>query len=824
MIRLTNVKKSFNRHKSNEIRAIDNTSIELGDTGLVTFLGNSGCGKTTLLNAIGGLDKVDSGDIYIDGERLTRRTSGRRDVMRNARIGYIFQNYNLIEDATVFENVALPLRMTGFTNKAAIERRVMYILKRVGIDRYRNRPAKMLSGGERQRVGIARAIVKNPSIIIADEPTGNLDSANTIEVMNIIKAVSKEKLVILVTHERDIAEFYADRIVEIVDGRVVSDRANEHEGNLDYRLDTKIYLKDMPVHEDLSREGFDIQLYSDRKELPAGIRIVVRGGNIYIDTGDTLDMGAEGLEMVDGHYEGLSKDVYEKYEFNYQDFYANAEAREGASTRGVPKAPRYRRIYGVGNSILGGFRKIRRYSVIKKILLVGFILASMFVVYAASNVAGVLHITDDKFTTMDKDYVTVKVGQLTEGKLKELSSMEGLDYAIPGPAIVHFAIPLDDYIQSAGMVNVISGSLSDKDKVSEEDLLCGHLPENKYELVVDKMIIDMMTEYDRSFAQIGIADYEDFVGRTLKTNLLPDFTIAGISNRMEPCIYADRSMFQLLVMNDAGEDASSIVRPPYVPQPDQLCDASLYEDKPYLSVVRGEWPDEDGEVLVPESLLYEVGLGGQINIKVGGEYLVVSGFYHDMRGGEGLYVTRSTLFRSMIGNFDQVTLSPVDRESFVAGIDPQSMEVIDNYATQKEMYTTQMQAGVTRTIAIAVVIVLISLIEIYLILRASFLSRIKEVGVLRAIGLKKSDIYRMFAGEVFAITMLTTLPGVIGMGYVMYNVAQVGYLSSMYRVTWWLLAGCFCVLFLFNMLAGLLPVFRTMRKTPAAILARNDVN
>ena len=134
--------------------------------------------------------------------------------------------------------------MMGIKDKKEIEERVMYILKRVGIDKYKNRPAKMLSGGERQRVGIARAIVKNPKIIIADEPTGNLDSKNTIEIMNIIKAISREKLVILVTHEREIAEFYASRIIEIVDGRIVSDKENAHDDELDYRLENKIYLQD----------------------------------------------------------------------------------------------------------------------------------------------------------------------------------------------------------------------------------------------------------------------------------------------------------------------------------------------------------------------------------------------------------------------------------------------------------------------------------------------------------------------------------------------------------------------------------------------------
>ena len=183
MIRLEKVDKYFNRKKKNEIHVINNTSLELDDKGLVTFLGHSGCGKTTLLNTIGGLDKVNSGRIFIDDQEITRKSSNKIDEIRNGNIGYIFQNFNLMEDASVFDNVAIALKMMGIKDKAEIQKRVMYILERVGMDRYKNRPAKMLSGGERQRVGIARALVKNPKIIIADEPTGNLDSSNTIEIM-----------------------------------------------------------------------------------------------------------------------------------------------------------------------------------------------------------------------------------------------------------------------------------------------------------------------------------------------------------------------------------------------------------------------------------------------------------------------------------------------------------------------------------------------------------------------------------------------------------------------------------------------------------------
>ena len=129
--------------------------------------------------------------------------------------------------------------------------------------RYRNRYADMLSGGERQRVGIARAIVKNPAIVIADEPTGNLDSKNTLEVMNIIKSISQEKLVILVTHEESLAKFYASRIIRLLDGRVVSDEENLNSEGLDYRIENKIYLKDIKDHKRINSSQYSIDLYNE---------------------------------------------------------------------------------------------------------------------------------------------------------------------------------------------------------------------------------------------------------------------------------------------------------------------------------------------------------------------------------------------------------------------------------------------------------------------------------------------------------------------------------------------------------------------------------
>ena len=294
MIRIENLNKYYNRHRNNQIHVIDNTSLELPDKGLVALLGPSGCGKTTLLNAIGGLDKVNSGKIYINDKKITTINTYRKDKMRNLQVGYIFQDYKLIDSKSVYDNVAMVLRMIGIKDKKEVKKRVEYILERLGIYRYRYRPCGMLSGGERQRVGIARALVKNPDIILADEPTGNLDSKNTIEIMNIIKSISKDKLVILVTHEVPLAKFYATRIIEVLDGKVVKDYQNKNSDNLDYRIDNKFYLFLLFLYSIYDKDSnVNINMYSDTKE-KLNLIIVFKNGNIYIKNKDN-----DKIEVVD---------------------------------------------------------------------------------------------------------------------------------------------------------------------------------------------------------------------------------------------------------------------------------------------------------------------------------------------------------------------------------------------------------------------------------------------------------------------------------------------------------------------------------------------
>ena len=222
MLSVKNLVKIYQqgKDKKNKVVALNNVSIEFPEKGFVFLLGKSGSGKSTLLNAIGGLDSFNSGEIIIKGKSSKDFSQSDFDSYRNTFIGFIFQEYNILENFTVQKNLALALELQG---KKATKEEINRLLEQVDMLDYAKRKPNQLSGGQKQRVAIARALIKNPEIIMADEPTGALDSNTGKQVMETLKELSKEKLIIVVSHDRDFAETYGDRIIELKDGKIISD-------------------------------------------------------------------------------------------------------------------------------------------------------------------------------------------------------------------------------------------------------------------------------------------------------------------------------------------------------------------------------------------------------------------------------------------------------------------------------------------------------------------------------------------------------------------------------------------------------------------------
>ena len=805
MLRLDNVNKYFFRHKKNEIHVIDNTTLDLGNKGLVAFLGASGSGKTTLLNIIGGLDKFNSGSLYIGDKKITKYNYHKMDKIRNLSIGYIFQDYKLIDTMTVYQNIALVLKMIGLKDKTEIKKRVDYVLEATNMYRYRNRLANMLSGGERQRVGIARALVKNPDIILADEPTGNLDSTNSIEVMNIIKAISKTRLVILVTHEVELANFYADRILDIQDGKVIKDTKNKHNNDLDYRMDNKIYLKDFAYHNKLKSDNMNINIYSNEKE-KTNINIVFKNGNIYIESDvknvELVDSNSN-IELVNEHYQKISMDMVDDYKFDLDSIDSNHKKK-------------YSSIFNPITLLIDGFRKVFNYTVLKKMLLLGFLITGMFIVYSVSSIFATIKVDEEDFITIDRHYLTVSAAKFNVNDYNEFSKLDSIDYIIPSNSLIKLKLYYKDFYQSSKVENQIEGSLTSIKLISESDLIYGSMPTSRHEIVIDKMVAKNLIRVGAA-RYLGIKDASKLVGLTVYTNLDEGFKIVGITDTVNPSIYADESMFLNLIANQVTTEYTY----DYM-NGETFIDYELYRHK--YTLAKGRFPSNDYEVMVRMDKEEEMPLNKEINVKINDRKLVVVGYYDTQYNIDYYFVSSNTIKYDLINKATSLAIIPKDETEVMDYFRDKKMNIVNSYELDKTKFNEQRSDKVKESIIVSAVVIAISLIEIFLMIRSSFLSRIKEIGILRAIGVKKSDVIKLFLGEILAITTIAGMLGIALMSYIIKMLMSIELLASSFVLNIWVVLISVILMYAFNIIVGLIPVINVLRHTPANILARHDID
>lgn len=828
MIEIKNLNKYFNKGRKNEIHVIDNTSLTLPDKGLVALLGESGCGKTTMLNAIGGLDTVRSGSIFINGQKISGHNVHAIDKIRNLSVGYIFQDYKLIDDISVFDNVALALKMVGIKDKNEIKVRVEYVLDKVGILRYRYRPAATLSGGERQRVGIARALVKNPDIILADEPTGNLDSKNSVEVMNIIKRISMDRLVILVTHERNLAEFYSDRIVEIVDGKVVNDYENDHNDKLDYEIDNVFYLKEFKNHDSFENEQSDreINIYDDNRE-KIKLNIIVKNGNIYVQSETPANVevidDSSSIEVVDDFKKEIDRESVMTYDFDMSS----------VGDQSIKK--RYSSIFNFFTAIAAGFKKVFSFSILRKLLLIGFLFAGVFIVFSVGRIGAAYHVEEKDYVTNNKNYIFINKPSMKVDEFLSLEKMNGVTYALPTNAKVSFRVSLGDYYQTLRANTTVNGSLSSINLIKSEDIVYGRMPENPGEIVVDKLALEKFMNNEVS-KMTGILSYDELLGRKAELSDGFSYTIVGISDLQSPSVYVNDSEFYTILSysyQTSGDDMDGMYMVNMYEDYSSSSENSrkyknykLYEDKITLADKKSKLPVNDYEVLLNEAYKETYPIGKPTKLTINGQKLVVSGYFKAENSSDNFYVNENMVKYDLINSSDGFTLCSSDKGAVLSALESKNYNAYDTFEKSKTTFEKNRADSVSATLIFSAVILAISLIEMFLISRSSFLSRIKEVGTLRAIGAKKFDIYKMFMGEIIAITTLTSVPAMLATYYVEHLLAgSVNYFAkNMFYMPLPYLGLSVLAVFAFNLLVGLLPVWNTMRKRPAAILARYDVD
>lgn len=350
MIRIENIGKVFNPRSRNRNEVLKGVSFELPEKGLVAIYGKSGSGKTTLLNIIGGLDKQDKGKIYIDGENV----AGKVDKIRNVKIGFIFQNYYLERGYTIAEIMKNAMHIAGFRDESEIERRSEEVLRLVDMERFKNKQGDALSGGQKQRVAIARALIKGADVILADEPTGNLDAENTMNVMDILKEISRTKLVVIVTHEITLIKKYADSYIKLVDGKL--DENTELGEVFEYDTERNNIYVDKTPREELKEGALGIQFYGEKPTEKDTVQVFNDNGNIYIRAGASvtiLDDKSEKKIIFRGFENGQTDEQSKRFVPDFKKSTAKHNGRlfTAKSVFGLFRSDGSERLYSTANII-----------------------------------------------------------------------------------------------------------------------------------------------------------------------------------------------------------------------------------------------------------------------------------------------------------------------------------------------------------------------------------------------------------------------------------------------------------------------------------------
>lgn len=807
MITVRGLHKYFFRHKKNEIHVLNDMSISFPDRGLVVLLGASGSGKTTLLNVIGGLDSVQQGTIQFDEQVIEGYKSAVWDKIRNESIGYIFQNYNLLPHLSVYDNVALVLKMAGITSPEDIEARVNYILKAVNMYPFRKKKSTQLSGGQQQRVAIARALVKNPRVIIADEPTGNLDSKNTLEIMNIIKEISKEKLVVLVTHERDLAQIYGDRIIEIKDGQVINDYENDPTHEHALSDDNIVYLKDMIERHGAESDAVKIQYFQDTEQKmdPINIRLIVRNRTLYLD----VDAPIEKVKLLDASSNLIIKDEHYAKK-NKEEMLETTFRTEHLENKHVKRE--YKTIVSIKQVFMLALQKILYSSRKGKLMLFSFIISGAVVAVVIAMAASAI-IPDLSSRRYEDNYVVVydQMSNIDNSKkvtYQELTTMlEG-----ESPTFINTTSML-----AIGIVDPLE---------PERDLITMNTGNDLIDFVQGRIFLGRKAIADDEFmisrplaeavvngvgAEYGIWTFEHLMSE--------QFQIAGIPMKLTGIVESDiRVAYTSRALMNAYHstylDPTGMIK---------LYGRMMLNEK---EIIHGTTPT--GSQVAVSTLLF-FGLTGQTADQVTFPITPV-GFNYEIAGvflsteNEAI-ASDSTVERLRFARRETYYVYTPNPKDLIEKLEEASVTDVYDEIQQLKLNFQQNTVELRITMSVvALVVIGFALLGFYFVMHSSMVSRIYEIAVYRALGMKKSELMISFLIEVLILSTITSLIGFAVSSYALILASDtlIG-LFRLFLVTPLSVLVGILVVYGINILGGMLPILLLLRKTPAQILSQYDI-
>lgn len=778
ILELKDIKKDY-KLADNVVPALKGVSMAFRHNEFVSILGPSGCGKTTMLNIIGGLDQYTSGDLIIKGQSTKKFKGGDWDTYRNHSIGFVFQSYNLIPHLSVLGNVELALTLAGISSKER-KQRAMAVLERVGLKNECKKRPNQLSGGQMQRVAIARALVNNPEILLADEPTGALDSKTSVQIMELIKEISKERLVIMVTHNTELAEKYSSRIIKLLDGKVIDDSnpPSENDDALERIIET------LPQNAQNLQKNDKKAFKKKKSSMSVFTAFMLSLKNLITKKGRTIltsvagSIGIIGVALVLAISNGFTNYI-NKMQTDTLGGYPIA-----VSTVAID--------YSSLSSFMGESNKVGTSEE-----------EGSFGVYNPSTIIakmGNYNFISDKFVKYINDYIEE---DNKKGDRKSLSSVQftyatNLKVLTEGSEGVVFVDtkPTTSSIYGTSSSLFYEG-LADKDFVlSNYDIVEGKYPENKNEvlLVLDStgaLSTDMLTKLGIAVSVNSEGEYErilysDVIGKTYKvisndTYYTPVYDSEGNVTEFSTLAKADyqtafdgasETLSICGVMKPREDivvevfDAGIMYLPELATSYQQDCKNSLIVQKSI----------DDGKFYVPFTVdiseLKGFGLGIQ-NFNKPAEIVgfVKSSFDIDMTAEEATNLGLQMVGASTIPTGIYLYPKNFDGKAEVLKL-IDDWNASENGAHNKIVYTdaTEVLTGTLGEliniisyvlIAFAAISLLVSSIMIGIITYVSVVERTKEIGVLRSIGARKRDIARVFNAETFIIGLFAGLIGVV---------------------------------------------------------------
>jgi ABC-type lipoprotein export system ATPase subunit len=783
---------------------INNTSLEFGDTGLVCILGESGSGKTTLLNTIGGLDTFQEGSIAIDDITLTGYSMKNTERLRNSKFAYIFQEQYLLRDYTVAYNIRLAMNMYDISEEER-EARLNYVLDAVDMSKYKKRPVSQLSGGQQQRIAIARALVKSPEVIFADEPTGNLDEANTMRIMSIIKRISKDCLVILVTHEKRIAEFFADRIIRIEDGKVINDFSHKGRNTYEYSDDTNLYLKEYDK-ETFQNGNVNINFYSKGDKSDVKLNLVYTDGKLYIQAPEEtrvvfLSSETE-MQMVDAVKPVLEMKQVEDFDYSLPQLEAVGKARLS-----------FNEIYRLAKVNVEQLGK-------KQIFMVAiFMLTAFLLVAAAASYMTAAAIDKEAFITEDSHYILINAKRNSSSSNVQFYQSfndiydEFIESGIADDIYIDLNSTLYFYYSGYGQIRRYPNTLPESsfvtvDHLKEEDLLLGRMPESRNEIVIDKWIIDVFLKGSIIRNMMTMQDFIDL--EVISDISESQFRVVGISNTGEPVIYIDKYVGMSMA---AWADKIGSLQQLRDEFPGQYDNIRLAEDEVLVSDTEYGNMQSTGKSLFTAKNGYQYKVAGTYPDSFGVSYVIEDACYEDTLNS---YIRINRKFMVYSEEKEPVLsyFSPASGNYDTTYVE---LLVSDTYHKQLKEFEDSRAIKLNAQFISTVTVFIISMFMLYFTMKSNAVRRAQELTVYRLMGITRRSILLAFILEIIFITSYTVLPVVLVFSGILKFIAVIPSLQVDIVYPWYAVGLLLAFLYVVNITVGLVPVYNIIKLPPAQL-------